>query len=620
MSDTNHHVLTGKVDITSNLLVGSSHLFVDTNNNRVGLVTTDPDAGLHVNSNAYVNTDLRVGSGIVINDSANPGRITATEFEGDGSRLSNVPSGPPGAAATIDAGTTTTGAAGSSASVTNSGTTSAAVFDFTIPRGDQGIQGIQGIQGVQGNQGVQGPSGTITIGTVTTVTNSSGASVTNSGTSENAVFNFNIPEGPTGQPGTNGTNGTDGADGTNYFTLSGSNIYRSTGNVGIGTSSPMTKLDIQCNAAQPSIVLSDTSNSRYQTGIGSVHVSNQGQRMDFYTGDSGANGTLLTSAHSRMSILAGGNVGVGTTAPAAIFEVVGGYTTSPIKKTAPSAPTNEYNFVLNGPRPGTTTHGATHFINGSTRNDDGGNNTYTIRNDSGQLRLGHSSYTTLFQGNHLRMAEGDNSFFHFGPNGTWGGELFVGATSDRTSITSASKAQVISTDGNLHLDSGAGKNLYLNHYGGALGAVYRKGPQYWNSRPMVMVGKNNGRVYYNNYVIFNAVGYNDGNMYNSSNGRFTAIWTGYYLFTTTLLGGHQELNCNTRWYKNGADVGWGAAHFNMGSGFNFSYNNSRNGLSSQMIYYMNQFDYMQLRIVGGSMYGSSQLHSTTTCVYLGGRY
>ena len=64
MTDTNHHVLTGKVDITSNLLVGSSHLFVDTNNSRVGLVTANPDAGLHVNSNAYVNTDLRVGSQI----------------------------------------------------------------------------------------------------------------------------------------------------------------------------------------------------------------------------------------------------------------------------------------------------------------------------------------------------------------------------------------------------------------------------------------------------------------------------------------------------------------------------------------------------------------------------
>ncbi|MGY3615931.1 pyocin knob domain-containing protein [Bradyrhizobium sp. USDA 10063] len=46
--------------------------------------------------------------------------------------------GTDGAAATVSVGTVTTGAPGSSASVTNSGTSSAAVFDFTIPRGNTG--------------------------------------------------------------------------------------------------------------------------------------------------------------------------------------------------------------------------------------------------------------------------------------------------------------------------------------------------------------------------------------------------------------------------------------------------------------------------------------------------
>ena len=41
-------------------------------------------------------------------------------------------------AATVTVGTTTTGAAGSSASVTNSGTTANAVFDFTVPAGESG--------------------------------------------------------------------------------------------------------------------------------------------------------------------------------------------------------------------------------------------------------------------------------------------------------------------------------------------------------------------------------------------------------------------------------------------------------------------------------------------------
>ena len=43
-----------------------------------------------------------------------------------------------GTAATIAVGTVTTGAPGTSATVVNSGTSSAAVFDFTIPRGDPG--------------------------------------------------------------------------------------------------------------------------------------------------------------------------------------------------------------------------------------------------------------------------------------------------------------------------------------------------------------------------------------------------------------------------------------------------------------------------------------------------
>ena len=56
--------------------------------------------------------------------------------------VANVPS-----AATVDAGTTTTGAPGTDAAVVNSGTTAEAVFDFTIPRGDKGDKGDKGDPG-----------------------------------------------------------------------------------------------------------------------------------------------------------------------------------------------------------------------------------------------------------------------------------------------------------------------------------------------------------------------------------------------------------------------------------------------------------------------------------------
>ena len=67
--------------------------------------------------------------------------------------------GEPGAAATITVGSTTTGAAGSQASVTNSGTEYAAVLNFTIPRGEQGPQGPAGDDGAQGPAGERGPQG-----------------------------------------------------------------------------------------------------------------------------------------------------------------------------------------------------------------------------------------------------------------------------------------------------------------------------------------------------------------------------------------------------------------------------------------------------------------------------
>ena len=67
--------------------------------------------------------------------------------------------GAPGAAATVAVGTVTTGAAGSGAAVTNAGTASAAVFNFTIPRGDKGDTGLTGPQGLQGPKGDTGPEG-----------------------------------------------------------------------------------------------------------------------------------------------------------------------------------------------------------------------------------------------------------------------------------------------------------------------------------------------------------------------------------------------------------------------------------------------------------------------------
>ena len=131
-----------------------------------------------------------------------------------------------GTAATITIGSVS---AGTAAKVTNSGTTSAAVFDFVLPRGEQGERGLQGLQGVpgekgetgpqgdvgpQGPQGIQGATGaagtaaTIKIGTVTTGAAGTAAKVTNSGTTSAAVLDFTIPQGAKGEKGEQGAGST----------------------------------------------------------------------------------------------------------------------------------------------------------------------------------------------------------------------------------------------------------------------------------------------------------------------------------------------------------------------------------------------------------------------------
>ena len=68
------------------------------------------------------------------------------------------PQGVPGTAATVNVGTTQTGEAGTDATVTNGGTTSAAVLNFTIPRGATGATGPAG-PGVSVSNGVPSDPG-----------------------------------------------------------------------------------------------------------------------------------------------------------------------------------------------------------------------------------------------------------------------------------------------------------------------------------------------------------------------------------------------------------------------------------------------------------------------------
>lgn len=136
--------------------------------------------------------------------------------------------GAPGAAATVTVGTVTTGAPGSSAAVSNSGTDTNAVFDFTIPRGNDGNSGVYVGSGdppdncdiqidpegdgidlqtlvedavntyMEANPPVDGMTPNLQIGTVETLEAGSDATASITGAPENPLLNLGIPKGPQG--------------------------------------------------------------------------------------------------------------------------------------------------------------------------------------------------------------------------------------------------------------------------------------------------------------------------------------------------------------------------------------------------------------------------------------
>ena len=85
-----------------------------------------------------------------------------TRDDGDGEFVNIGPlaiEGPQGPAGTIEIGTVSTGEAGTDVIIENIGTSTNAILNITIPKGDKGNTGATGAQGVRGEQGETGPQG-----------------------------------------------------------------------------------------------------------------------------------------------------------------------------------------------------------------------------------------------------------------------------------------------------------------------------------------------------------------------------------------------------------------------------------------------------------------------------
>jgi hypothetical protein len=100
------------------------------------------------------------------------------------------------------------------------------------------------------------------------------------------------------------------------WAVSGANIYNTnTGNVGIGTTTPTAKLDVRGG------MLVDSSSGSLRIGYPS-----SANQWHFNTMNGGADLQLWENAVNtvRMYFKAGGNIGIGTTAPAARLDILGG--------------------------------------------------------------------------------------------------------------------------------------------------------------------------------------------------------------------------------------------------------------------------------------------------------
>lgn len=104
-----------------------------------------------VESSAKLPSTGKDGDAYITNDTGNlwiwdadQSKFVDTGAQVKGPKGDTGDEGPQGPAATVNVGTTQTGEAGSDATVTNAGTTSAAILNFTIPRGEAGATGPAG--------------------------------------------------------------------------------------------------------------------------------------------------------------------------------------------------------------------------------------------------------------------------------------------------------------------------------------------------------------------------------------------------------------------------------------------------------------------------------------------
>ena len=144
-------------------------------------------------------------------DKGDAGEKGDTGAKGDkGDKGDTGATGANGITPTLKVGSTTTGNAGTNATVTMTDSNNVYTLNFVIPKGEKGDTGAKGEAGAKGQDGVKGADGitpTLRVGTVTTLAAGSNATVTMSENNNVYTLNFGIPKGNKGDTGASGGSG-----------------------------------------------------------------------------------------------------------------------------------------------------------------------------------------------------------------------------------------------------------------------------------------------------------------------------------------------------------------------------------------------------------------------------
>jgi len=144
--------------------------------------------------------------------------------------------------------------------------------------------------------GATGPSGTLTVGATTTLSPGTSATVTNSGTSTAAIFNFGIPRGATGTTGAAGPNTVTTSTTTNITGLlkgSGSTVLAAT--AGTDYLTPSGAATLYAARANNLSDLASVSTARTNLGLGTLATQNgtfSGTSSGTNTGDQDISGLI----------------------------------------------------------------------------------------------------------------------------------------------------------------------------------------------------------------------------------------------------------------------------------------------------------------------------------------